>query len=65
MTPVELPVWETGISRSGCMEMEELLVTDKRGYSSSGERREVHNGILTLDLRPYEAVVLKCVCTDK
>ncbi len=61
MTPVELPVWETGIPREGCCEMEEVFVTDKWGYGAGGERRQVHNGILTLDLRPYEAVVLRNV----
>lgn len=57
--PIEVPVWETGITQTVNTEMEEILVTDRDGFSVERTKRLVTGGILTLDLRPYEAVVLK------
>ena len=56
--PIELPVWETGITRNVNTDMVELLVTDADGFSTEPKKRLVTGGILTLDLRPHEAVVL-------
>ncbi|MCR5295688.1 MAG: glycoside hydrolase family 13 protein [Lachnospiraceae bacterium] len=56
--PVEIPVWETGITQNSNVYMEEVLVTDREGYSAVPRKRLVTGGILTLDLRPFEAVVL-------
>ena len=57
--PIEVPVWETGITQTVNTEMEEILVTDRDGFAVERTKRLVTGGILTLDLRPYEAVVLK------
>ncbi|MDO4804544.1 MAG: glycoside hydrolase family 13 protein [Lachnospiraceae bacterium] len=56
--PVELPVWETGITRNANVEMVEIFVTDADGFSTEPKKRLVTGGVLTLDLRPHEAVVL-------
>ncbi|HUM83020.1 MAG TPA: glycoside hydrolase family 13 protein [Lachnospiraceae bacterium] len=56
--PVEIPVWEAGISREGSVEMKEILRTDSGGFSEGGEIRTASGGILILDLLPHEAVVL-------
>ena len=56
--PVEIPVWETGITQNENIYIEEVLVTDRDGYSTERRKRLVTGGILTLDLRPFEAVVL-------
>jgi alpha-glucosidase len=56
--PVEIPVWETGITQNENIYIEEALVTDRDGYSTERRKRLVTGGILTLDLRPFEAVVL-------
>lgn len=56
--PVEIPVWETGITRNVNTDMTEILVTDADGFSTEPKKRLVTGGILTLDLRPHEAVLL-------
>ncbi|MDO4619652.1 MAG: glycoside hydrolase family 13 protein [Lachnospiraceae bacterium] len=59
-TPIalEIPVWETGVPRTTSTEMTELLMTWKEGYSTEPVKHEVVAGILTLDLKAHEAVVL-------
>ena len=56
--PAEIPVWEIGITQNANTEMVKLLSTDRDGYSTSPKKYLVTGGIMTLDLRPYEAVVL-------
>lgn len=55
---LEIPAWETGIRRSRTVRMKQLLSTDRDGYTEEPVEHEVVGGILTLDLKPFEAVVL-------
>ena len=55
---LEIPVWELGVPRTGKAGMRELLMTWRDGWSAGGEEHEVVSGIMTLDLMPFEAVVL-------
>ena len=55
---LEIPVWETGVPRICNDEMTEILMTWEEGWSDEPVRHEVTAGILTLDLKPHEAVVL-------
>ena len=59
--PVEIPVWEVGVSRTRNSQMEVQIATYAGGWSTQGNLHLVNGGILTLDLRPFEAVVLKPV----
>ena len=54
----EIPVWETGVPRTGCCEMTELLTTWKGGWFEKRVPHEVKAGILTLELKAHEAVLL-------
>ncbi len=55
---IEIPVWETGISRSADTVMTEVLMTWRDGYTSEPKKHKVTAGILKLTLLPYQAVVL-------
>lgn len=55
---LEIPVWETGITRTGETQMTELLMTSSDGYGTDPVAHDVIAGILTLDMKPHEAVVL-------
>jgi alpha-glucosidase len=55
---LEIPVWEIGVPRTQNCYMKELLKSWQDGYIEDGETHEVIGGILTLDLLPFEAVVL-------
>ena len=55
---VEIPVWETGISRWAETCMTEILMTWRDGYTDEPKNHPVSAGILKLTLKPYEAVVL-------
>jgi alpha-glucosidase len=59
-TPIalEIPVWETGVERKKNTAMTELLMTSIEGFSEEPVEHEVIAGCITLDLKPYEAVVL-------
>ena len=63
--PVELPVWEIGISRTKNSQMMVVLTTSKEGWGTDRTLHLVNGGILTLDLKPYEAVVLKPVTVEE
>lgn len=56
---LDIPVWETGISPFGSSEMEEIFITERDGFRESQERHPVTAGILTLDMKPFEAVLLR------
>jgi alpha-glucosidase len=56
--PAEIPVWEIGITQTANTKMVKLLSTDRDGYSTSPKKYLVTGGIMTLDLKPYEAIVL-------
>ena len=55
---VEIPVWEMGISRSREIKMRALLTTWKDGYSDEPAGYVAQAGFLTIELRPFETVVL-------
>lgn len=55
---LEIPVWETGVTRTKNTTMTELLKTWQDGFSDEPVVHDVIAGILTLDLAPFEAVVL-------
>ncbi|MCH4038710.1 MAG: glycoside hydrolase family 13 protein [Lachnospiraceae bacterium] len=55
---LEIPVWETGVTRTSNTKMTQLLTTWKDGVSEEPVEHDVIAGILTLDMRAYEAVVL-------
>ena len=54
---IEIPVWEIGIPRDEKVEMRRLLSTWRDGYTDSSQVLFAVGGMLTLNLRPYEAVV--------
>ena len=54
---IEIPVWEIGIPRDEKVEMRRLLSTWRDGYTDSRQVLFAVGGMLTLNLRPYEAVV--------
>lgn len=54
---IEIPVWEIGIPRDEKVEMRRLLSTWRDGYSDSRQVLFAVGGMLTMNLRPYEAVV--------
>jgi len=56
---VSLPVWRAGLSRTQNVQMEEVLSTDADGYSTERWLRLVTGGMLPLELKPNEAVVLR------
>ena len=56
--PVEIPVWETGVTRVKNTKMKELLRTSSDGWSERTVEHDVIAGILTLELKPHGAVVL-------
>ena len=55
---LEIPVWETGVTRSSNTEMVELLSTWNEGYTEEPAYHEVVAGVLMLEMLPHEAVVL-------
>ena len=55
---LEIPVWEIGVPRDLPTSMEELMRTWKGGFDEALIPHEVTGGVMTLDLLPYEAVVL-------
>ncbi len=55
---LEIPVWETGVTRSSNTEMVEMLATWDEGYTEESAYHEVVAGVLTLEMLPHEAVVL-------
>ncbi|MDO5702171.1 MAG: glycoside hydrolase family 13 protein [Lachnospiraceae bacterium] len=56
---VKVPAWETGVPRGRDVYMTEVLRTWADGYTvEDGTRMEVIYGTMTLELMPYEAVVL-------
>lgn len=55
---LEIPAWETGMARTRNTKMKEMLMTWRDGWSDKEVWHEVTAGVLTIDLLPYEAVVL-------
>ena len=62
-TPIalEIPAWETGVRRTENTTMTQILMTCRDRFSDKPVEHEVIAGILTLDLMPFEAVVLRHV----
>ncbi len=56
---LEIPAWEIGIERTKTVEMTTLLSTWKEGYEDEPRVYPVKAGILNLELRPFETVVLR------
>lgn len=54
----DIPVWETGMSRTKEMIMTRILDTNAIGYTDVTQEYVVSAGFLTLDLSPLEAIVL-------
>lgn len=55
---VEIPCWEIGVPKDTDSEMVSLLKTTEDGFTDEDDRYHVINGILTLDMAPYEAIIL-------
>ncbi len=55
---ISLPVWEAGVPRDKGLVMTRRLSTWQDDYSDEPETVEVNSGILEMELRPHEAVVL-------
>ena len=54
----EIPVWETGISRTRECNMKRVLSSNAIGYTTEEKEYEVSGGFLTIELSPLEALVL-------
>lgn len=59
---VDIPVWETGISRTKDSVMRRVMATNAIGYTEEEKEYPIAGGYLTMDLSPLEAIVL---CMDK
>ena len=55
---VEIPCWEIGVPKDCDSEMTRILKTDEDGFTSEEETCPVQGGIMTLDMTPFEAIVL-------
>lgn len=55
---VDIPVWETGMSRNREHMMKRVLDTNAIGFSTEEKEYPVQAGFLKLELSPLEAVVL-------
>ena len=53
----EIPVWEAGADRKKNTKLKRVLSTWKDGYSGEPEEVPATAGILTVELRPFEAAV--------
>lgn len=54
----EIPVWETGMSRTTDCSMKRVLDSNAIGFSTEQKEYPVRAGILSMELSPLEAVVL-------
>ena len=59
---VDIPVWETGISRTKDSVMRRVMATNAIGYTEEEKEYPIAGGYITMDLSPLEAIVL---CMDK
>jgi alpha-glucosidase len=57
-TAVEIPCWEIGVPKDTDTDMISLLKTDADGCRTAADRYRVQKGILTLDMAPFEAMIL-------
>jgi alpha-glucosidase len=56
----EIPVWETGMSRTRDTIMKRVFDTNALEFSTEEKEYSVKAGLLSMDLSPLEAVVLYC-----
>lgn len=56
---VDIPVWETGVSRANTREMERLFLSTADGYTTESEMLTVKAGVISIDLQPESCIIIR------